>query len=94
MTPDGLTQMASLVQEIAAEPGVRELLTPTDPIVAPSALIMALLQVDGFGSVTQTEIDNLRGPPELLAALDAMTGNRQGRHTDCGRLDPAARHGR
>ena len=74
MTPDGLTQMASLVQEIAGEPGVRELLTPTDPIVAPSALIMALLQVDGFGSVTQADIDNLRGPPDLLAALDAMTG--------------------
>ncbi|MDE2823378.1 MAG: MMPL family transporter, partial [Chloroflexota bacterium] len=36
--------------------------------------VMALLQVDGFESVTQTEIDNLRGPPELLAALAAMTG--------------------
>ena len=59
---------------LSSEPGVGELLTPTDPVVAPSLLVMALLQVDGFESVTQAEIDNLRGPPELLAALSAMTG--------------------
>ena len=74
MTPGGLGQMASLVQDIVGEPGVGELLVPADPIVAPSTLVMALLQVDGFESVTQAEIDNLRGPPELLAALGAMTG--------------------
>ena len=74
MTPDGLGQMGALIEEIVGEPGVGELLTPTNPIVAPSSLVMALLQVDGFESVTQAEIDNLRGPPELLAALEAMTG--------------------
>ena len=74
MTPDGLGQMGSLIEEIVSEPGVGELLTPTNPVVAPSALVMALLQVDGFESVTQSEIDNLRGPPELLGALEAMTG--------------------
>ena len=74
MTPDGLDQMASLIGDIVGEPGVRELLTPTDPVVAPSALVMALLQVDDFRSVTQADIDALAGPPELLAALDAMTG--------------------
>ena len=74
MTPEGLGQMGSLIEEIVSEPGVGELLTPANPVVAPSSLVMALLQVDGFESVTQAQIDNLRGPPELLAALEAMTG--------------------
>ena len=74
MTPGGLGQIASLVEDIVSDPGVRELLTPTGPVIAPSALVMALLQVNDFETVTQAEIDNLRGPPELLAALDAMTG--------------------
>ncbi len=74
MTPDGLGQMASLVEDIASEPGVGELLTPTDPIVAPSALVMLLLRVDDFDSVTQADIDSLAGPPQILGALDAMTG--------------------
>ena len=74
MTPDGLGQMASLVDDIVSEPSVGELLTPADPIVAPSALVMALLRVDGFESVTQEEIDTLSGPPEILSLLGAMTG--------------------
>ena len=74
MTPDGLGQMASIVDDIVSEPGVGELLTPTDPVVAPSSLVMALLRVDGFGSVTQEDIDTLRGPPEILSLLGAMTG--------------------
>ena len=74
MTPEGLGQMASLVEDIVSEPGVAELLTPADSVVAPSALVLALLRVDGFESVTQAEIDTLSGPPEILALLDAMTG--------------------
>ena len=73
-TPDGLGQMASLIEDIVREPGVGELLAPAHPVVAPSALVMALLQVDDFESVTQSQIDALSGPPEILAALDAMTG--------------------
>ena len=63
MTPGGLGQMASLVEDIVSEPGVGGLLTPANPVVAPSALVMALLQVDGFESVTQADIDTLAGPP-------------------------------
>ena len=74
LTPDGLAQMDSLLADIVGEPSVAELLAPTNPVIAPSVLVKALLQVDGFDSVTQAEIENLRGPPELLAALDAMTG--------------------
>ena len=74
LTSDGLEQMNALLDEIVSDPAVGELLAPTNPVIAPSLLVMALLQVDGFDSVTQAQIDNLRGPPELLAALDAMTG--------------------
>ena len=74
MTPGGLRQMASLLEGIVNEPGVVELLTPADPVVAPSELVMALLRVDGFESVTQADIDTLSGPPAVLGALSAMTG--------------------
>ena len=74
MTPGGLVQMASLIEDIVSEPGVRELLAAADPVVAPSALVMALLQVEDFESVTQADIDALAGPPEILGLLDAMTG--------------------
>ena len=35
---------------------------------------MALLQVDGFESVTQEEIDAVGGPPEILALIKSVTG--------------------
>ena len=35
---------------------------------------MALLQVGNFDSVTQADIDGLQGPPEILGALEALTG--------------------
>ena len=74
LTPGGLAQMNALLSDIVREPGVGELLAPTDPVFAPSLLVMALLQVENFDSVTQADIDGLSGPPQLLAALDAFTG--------------------
>ena len=74
LTPGGLAQMESLIGDIVSEPGVGELLAPPEPVIAPSMLVKALLQVDGFESVTQDEIDSVRGPPQIMAALDAMTG--------------------
>ena len=74
LTPGGLAQMDALLGDIVSEPGVGELLAPPEPFVAPSMLVKALLQVDGFESVTQAEIDSASGPPQILAALDAMTG--------------------
>ena len=75
LTPDGLAQMDALLDGILSDPGVGELLVPTDPVVAPSSLIMALLQVEGFETVTQADIDSVRGLPEVLVALDALTGD-------------------
>ena len=74
MTPDGLAQMDALLADVVSEASVAEILTPTDPVISPSMLVKALLQVDGFDSVTQAQIDNLAGPPELLGALNSMTG--------------------
>ncbi len=74
LTPEGLSQMAALVDEIVSDSGVGELLASGDPIVAPASLIKALLQVDGFESVTQAEIDSARGAPEIQRALAAITG--------------------
>ena len=73
-TPNGLSQMAALINDIASDPSVEALLTRTNPIVAPSSLISVLLQVDTFESVTQAKIDSAPGPPEVKQALAAMTG--------------------
>ncbi len=74
LTPEGLAQMAALVDRIAGDPAVAGLLAPANPVVAPSSLIQAALQADGFGSVTQAEIDAVLASPELGPALAAMTG--------------------
>ena len=74
LTPDGLSQMATLVDDIVRDPSVGQLLVPADPIVAPSYLVNAVLQVGSFESVSQAEIDSVRNVPEIGAAIDAMTG--------------------
>ena len=74
LTPNGLSQMDALLDEIESEPSVGALLAPNNPIAAPTLLLKSLLQVDGFESVTQSDIDAARGPPELQQALAAMTG--------------------
>ena len=74
LTPGGLVEMDALIEEIASDQSVAQLLTETDPIISPSILIRFLLGVESFESVTQEEIDTVRGPPEILNTLEAMTG--------------------
>ena len=74
LSPGGLAQMESLVNEVVSDPKVAEVLAPGNSVVAPSLLVMALLQVPNFDSVSQADIDNLQGPPEILGAIDALTG--------------------
>ena len=74
LTPGGLAQMDGLLNEIAGDPAVGELLAPTNPVAGPSLLVKALLRVDGFESVTPDAIAAAPGPPEIKGALDAMTG--------------------
>ena len=74
LTPVGLSQMSDLIDEIASDPEVAPLFTPTDPIIAPSLIIEAALQTDGLESVTQAEIDAVRNVPVVQGALAALTG--------------------
>ena len=74
LKPDGLGQMASLVEEIKTKPDVGELLTPSDSIVAPSVIVLPLLQVEDFQSVTQEDIDDIEVPADIQSLLRAMTG--------------------
>ena len=74
LTPEGLSQMDGLLADLAQTPGVGELLAPGVPVVAPSSLIGAALQVDGFESITQAEIDSARNAPPIRDALAALTG--------------------
>ena len=75
LTPEGLSQMDGLIGRITGDPGVGELLAHGNPVIAPTLLINAVLQVDGFGAVTQAEIDAARGVPEIGGGLAAMTGS-------------------
>ncbi len=74
LTPGGLSQMDALVNQIVSDPDVGGLLAPDNPVIAPSSLAVAMLQVDGLGSVAQSDIDSISGPPELMAAFNALTG--------------------
>ena len=74
ITPSGLSQMDSLISDIGSEPPVLELLAPDSPVIAPSLLIEGALQVEGFESVDQAQIDSVRQAPQIEAALEAMTG--------------------
>ena len=74
ITPAGLAQMKSLVDEIVGDPSVDGLLAPPNAIFAPSVLIGAALQVEDFESLTQAQIDSVRNIPEIQGAIAAMTG--------------------
>ncbi len=74
-TPEGLSQMDALVDEIVNIPAVTALLAPPDPIIAPSLLFEAFGGVSDFGSVTQAEIDAISAVPELAGAFAAMSGD-------------------
>ena len=75
LTPEGLSQMDDLLDEIVRDPAIAALLTPVDPLIAPSSLVGAVLQVDDFQAVSQAQIDSVRNVPQIQAALSAMTGN-------------------
>ena len=75
ITPAGLAQMGTLIERIAGDPAVAPLLAPANPVVAPSSLVQAALQVDSFSLVTQAQIDDARDVPGIGEALDAMTGS-------------------
>ena len=74
LTPDGLTQMDALINEVVGDPAVSGLLAPTDPVIAPTDLVRVLLQVEDFEPVSEARIEAATGPPEIKRALEALTG--------------------
>ncbi|MCY4390837.1 MAG: MMPL family transporter [Chloroflexi bacterium] len=81
LTPEGLAQMDKLLAAIASDPKVANLLPPINAVFAPSLFLKGVLQVEGFESVSQAEIDGaldyLRTTPEaaaIQAAITAMVG--------------------
>lgn len=74
LTPDGLSQMATLLDHIVGVPEVGELLSPVDSVISPASLIGTALQADDFQSVTQAQINSVRDIPQIAPALTAMTG--------------------
>ena len=74
ITPSGLSQMDSLMSEIISDPAVSPLLVPSNPVLAPSLFVEGVLQVDGFESVDQAQIDSATQVPQIQAAIGAMTG--------------------
>ena len=77
LTPGGLAQMAALLDEIVSDPAVNGLLAPVSPVMAPTSLVEAVLQVDGFESITQVE-DRLR--PRLAGGRGGARRNDRSRH--------------
>ena len=74
LTPAGLAQMDALVNDVASDPGVQQLLAPENPVFAPSSLIKFALQVESLEAVTQAQIDTVRVLPEVQPLLALMTG--------------------
>ncbi len=74
LTPGGLSQMSSLLEQITSDPQVSGVLSPVDPIFGPSMLVQGMLQVPNFDSVTQAQIDAVLGAPQISALLDVTTG--------------------
>ena len=74
LTPEGLSQMAILINDAVNDPGVSGLLAPSNAVVAPSSIISAALQWEDLGSVTQAQIDSVKNIPEIQGALAALTG--------------------
>ena len=79
LTPQGLAQLDGLIGAITADPDISGVLPPANPVFAPTQFFKLLLGVDGFGAVTQEQVDatlgSMRASPELAAALDNTTGS-------------------
>ena len=74
LTPAGLFQMDSLLNDVVSDQGVQQLLAPENPVFSPATLIKLALQVESLESVTQAQIDTVRVLPEVQPLLALMTG--------------------
>ena len=75
LTPDGLSQMDDLIEQITSAPDIAPLLTPTDAVLSPAAIVQSALGADDLASVSQAQIDAVLSTAELGPLLDALTGS-------------------
>ena len=90
ITPSGLSQMDSLISEIISDPAVSPLLVPSNPVLAPSLFVEGVLQVDGFESVDQAQIDSATQVPADSGSHRRDDRGGYGRHPggDCNHSPP------
>ncbi len=74
LTPDGLSQMDGLIDQITSDPDITPLLTPTDAVLSPAAIVKASPGAGELASISQAKIDAVLATAELGPALDALTG--------------------
>ena len=75
LTPDGLSQMDDLIEQITSAPDIAPLLTPTDAVLSPAAIVQSALGADDLASISQAQIDAVLSTAELGPLLDALTGS-------------------
>ena len=74
LTPQGLQQISSLLDEIVRAPGIGDLLAPSNSVISPAALVQAALGVESLEGVTQAQVDAALGAPGIGELLSSMTG--------------------
>ena len=78
MTPGGLTQMDSVLDQSLADPRVGSRLPAVNPVIAPTFLIAQALGTDDFGSLSQQQIDQVSAQMPILSRLVSADASGQG----------------
>ena len=73
LTPDGLVQIDSALDQATSDSRVAPLLALPDPVISPTSLIAAALGTDDFASLSQQQIDQATAqlPIDRLVGTDA-----------------------
>jgi len=73
LTPDGLVQIDSALDQATSDSRVAPLLALPDPVISPTSLIAAALGTDDFASLSQQQIDQAAAqlPIDRLVGTDA-----------------------
>lgn len=73
LTPDGLVQIDSVLDQATSDSRVAPLLALPEPVIAPTSLIAAALGTDDFASLSQQQIDQATAqlPIDRLVGTDA-----------------------
>ncbi len=78
LTPEGLSQIDSVIAAAVAEPGVQERLALTNPVVSLAAVFKQVLGVPDLSGVPQQQIDALAAEPQIAAVIGNLSGEADG----------------